>query len=316
MARFGRGGMGMSATMNEELKRIIGIAKKLSRPYRIKKGKKFRLKDFDPSDLGDFKKADKPRFQEGLKNGVAALSQLQEMLYAQSRWGVLLVFQAMDAAGKDGSIKHVMSGVNPQGCIVTSFKAPSAEDLRHDFLWRCYKKMPERGMIGIFNRSYYEEVLAVRVHPEFLQRQQLPPALISKGIWEERYDDIRNMESHLARNGFVVRKFFLHLSKEEQRRRFLGRLEEADRNWKFSAADATERQYWNEYQDAYESLIQGTATADAPWYVVPADNKWYARIIIAGAVIDALSGLDLAFPEVDAEKRKQLAAARKALQAK
>jgi PPK2 family polyphosphate:nucleotide phosphotransferase len=305
----------LGGAMDKELKRIIGIAKKLSRPYRIKKGKKFRLKDFDPSDLGDFKRADKPRFQEGLKNGVAALSQLQEMLYAQSRWGLLAVFQAMDAAGKDGSIKHVMSGVNPQGCIVTSFKAPSTEDLRHDYLWRCYKKLPERGMIGIFNRSYYEEVLAVRVHPEFLQRQQLPPSLISKRTWEERYEDIRNMETHLARNGFVIRKFFLHLSKEEQKRRFLGRLEEADRNWKFSAADASERQRWKEYQDAYEAMIQGTATADAPWYVVPADNKWYARIIIAGAIIDALAGLELAFPEVDAEKRKQLAAARKALQA-
>ncbi|MGD9743836.1 MAG: polyphosphate kinase 2 family protein [Dongiaceae bacterium] len=301
--------------MDKELNRIIEVARNVSRPYRVKKGKTFKLKDYSPGDLGDFDKADKQRFQEGLKSGVEALSRLQEMLYAQSRWGLLAVFQAMDAAGKDGSIKHVMSGVNPQGCNVHSFKAPSSEELRHDFLWRCSKLLPERGMISIFNRSYYEEVLAVRVHPEYLQKQQLPPQLVSKDVWEERYEAIRNMESHLARNGFVVRKIFLHLSKGEQKRRFLGRLEEADRHWKFSIADTTERQYWDQYQHAYEKAIRATATPDAPWYVVPADNKWYARIVVAGALIDALSELDLAFPEVDAAKRKQLAAARRALQA-
>jgi PPK2 family polyphosphate:nucleotide phosphotransferase len=298
-----------------DLQRIVKISQRLSRQYRVTNGKKFKLRDFDPGDTGELKAADKPRAKEALQVGIHALSDLQEKLYAQQRWGVLLIFQAMDAAGKDGAIKHVLSGVNPQGCSVSSFKAPSAEDLNHDYLWRCQKRLPERGMIGIFNRSYYEEVLVVRVHPEFLHRQKIPPSLVSKAIWKERYRDIRNFESFQARNGFVIRKFFLYVSKDEQRRRFLDRLDIAAKNWKFSAADATEREYWDGYMEAYEDMIRATAADEAPWYVVPADNKWYTRIIVAAAIIDALDDLDLAFPAVDAEKRKELQEARTALEA-
>ena len=220
------------------------------------------------------------------------------MLYAQDNWAVLLIFQAMDAAGKDGAIKHVMSGVNPQGCQVFSFKAPSSEDLDHDYLWRCIKCLPERGRIGIFNRSYYEETLVVRVHPEFLEQQKLPPELITKDIWKERFQDIRSFERYLTRNGVVIRKFFLHVSKKEQKKRFLERIEEPEKNWKFSANDAKEREYWDDYMEAYEDMIRNTATKEAPWYVVPADNKWFTRVVVAAAVIDALASLNLKYPKV------------------
>ena len=242
------------------------------------------------------------------------LADLQDKLYAQDRWGVLLIFQAMDAAGKDGTIKHVMSGVNPQGCQVYSFKSPSTEDLDHDFLWRTAKCLPEQGRIGIFNRSYYEEVLAVRVHPEFLARQMLPPKLITKEIWKERFESIADHEKHLARNGMVILKFFLNVSRKEQKKRFLERLEMPHKNWKFSEADARERGFWKDYMVAYEDAIRATAKPWAPWYVVPADNKWYTRLIVAGAIIDAMSKLDLHYPEVGPEKKKELSKARALLE--
>ncbi len=283
-------------------------------PFRITKGKDFRLKDIDPEDTLDFtKEADKPKAKEALAMGVAALAEFQDKLYAQDKWAVLLIFQAMDAAGKDGAIKHVMSGVNPQGCQVYSFKGPSAEDLDHDYLWRCMKCLPNRGQIGIFNRSYYEEVLVVRVHPEFLAKQKMPPKLVGKHIWDERYEDIRNFEKYLSRNGVVVVKFFLHVSKKEQKRRFLERIDLPVKNWKFSANDAAERDYWDDYMEAYEEMIRGTATKHSPWYVVPADNKWFTRVVVAAAVIDALDNLHLAYPKVDDAKLKELAAAKKKL---
>jgi PPK2 family polyphosphate:nucleotide phosphotransferase len=241
------------------------------------------------------------------------LAELQDMLYAQDRWAVLLIFQAMDAAGKDGTIKHVMSGVNPQGCQVYSFKAPSAEDLDHDFLWRCMKYVPERGRIGIFNRSYYEETLVVRVHPEFLEKQKLPPELVTKDIWKERFRDIRSFERYLTRNGVIIRKFFLHVSKGEQKRRFLERLQNPEKNWKFSANDITERAFWDDYMTAYEDMIRNTSTPEAPWYVVPADNKWFTRIVVGAAVIAALDALDLHYPQISKEKLKELAAAEQLL---
>jgi PPK2 family polyphosphate:nucleotide phosphotransferase len=232
------------------------------------------------------------------------------MLFAQDRWSVLLVFQAMDAAGKDSTIKHVMSGVNPQGCQVFSFKQPSSEDLDHDFLWRCTKCLPERGRIGIFNRSYYEEVLVVRVHEALLARQQLPPRVVSKHIWDERHADIARFERYLARQGTVVLKFFLNVSKKEQKKRFLERLDEPEKNWKFAAADVRERQHWDDYMEAYEDAIRATASPHAPWYVVPADNKWFTRLVVGAAIIEAMENLDLHYPKVDAAKRKELAAAR------
>ena len=298
-------------------KEIIKRARELAKPFRISKGKNFRLKDVDPDDTLDFtKEEDKPKAKEALATGVMALADLQDKLYAQDKWAVLLIFQAMDAAGKDGAIKHVMSGVNPQGCEVYSFKSPSAEDLDHDYLWRCMKDLPNRGHIGIFNRSYYEEVLVVRVHPEFLAKQKMPPKLIGKRIWEERFEDIRNFEQYLARNGVVVRKFFLHVSKKEQKRRFLDRIDDPLKNWKFSANDASERDYWDDYMKAYEEMIQQTATKEAPWYVVPADNKWFTRVAVAGAVIETLDSLDLAYPKVDESKLKELATAKKKLMSK
>jgi len=296
-----------------KLKRIVKIAHRLSRPYRIDDGKHFRLKDVDPDDTGGLTSEDKPRAKEALQTGIEALSALQDMLYAQDRWAVLLIFQAMDAAGKDGAIKHVMSGVNPQGCEVYSFKSPSSVELDHDYLWRTHVCVPERGRIGIFNRSYYEEVLVVRVHPEILAAQRLPKELDGKRIWEHRYDDIRNFERYLGRNGIVVRKFFLHVSRGEQKRRFLERLDEPEKNWKFSAADVKERGYWKDYMGAYEDAIRATATEEAPWYVVPANNKWFTRVIVASAIIDALAGLDLHYPKVDKSKQQALAAARKQL---
>ena len=298
-------------------KEIIKTARELARPFRISKGKNFRLKDADPDDTLEFtKEADKPKAKQALAMGVTALAELQDQLYAQDKWAVLLIFQAMDAAGKDGAIKHVMSGVNPQGCQVNSFKSPSAEDLDHDYLWRCMKHLPNRGQIGIFNRSYYEEVLVVRVHPEFLAKQKMPPKLVGKKIWEERFEDIRNFEQYLARNGVVVRKFFLHVSKKEQKRRFLERIDDPLKNWKFSSNDANERDFWDDYMEAYEQMIQETATKEAPWYVVPADNKWFTRVVVAGAVIETLASLDLAYPKVDEGKLKELAAAKKKLVSK
>ena len=296
-----------------KMKQLIKQARKVSKPFRVSDGKGFRLKDVDPGDTLDLTSEDKPRAKEALARGVEALATLQDMLYAQDKWALLLIFQAMDAAGKDGAIKHVMSGINPQGCQVYSFKAPTSEDLDHDFLWRCMKCLPERGRIGIFNRSYYEETLVVRVHPEFLEKQKLPPELITKDIWEERFREIRECERYLTHNGIMIRKFFLHVSKQEQKKRFLARLENPQKNWKFSANDAKEREYWNDYMKAYEDMIQHTATKDSPWYVVPADNKWFTRVVVAAAVIDALDSLDLEYPKVDKEKRKELAAAKQAL---
>jgi PPK2 family polyphosphate:nucleotide phosphotransferase len=296
-----------------KIKEAVKRAKPFAEPFRVSDGKGFRLKDIDPKETLNLKSEDKPMAKEALAAGVQALATLQDMLYAQDRWGVLLIFQAMDAAGKDGAIKHVMSGVNPQGCQVFSFKNPSAEELDHDFLWRCMKCLPERGRIGIFNRSYYEETLVVRVHPEYLKSQKLPPELISKKIWEHRYKDIRNFEHYLANNGIVVRKFFLHVSKNEQKKRFLARLDDPNKNWKFSGNDAKEREHWDEYSEAYEDTIRNTATDYAPWYVVPADNKWFSRVVVASAVIEALASLNLAYPKVDDEKLKELEAARHAL---
>src|SRR5262249_48439535 len=297
-------------------KEIIKKTRELAKPFRVTKGKNFRLKDIDPDNTLDFTKEDKPRSKEALANGVMALAELQDKLYAQDKWAVLLIFQAMDAAGKDGAIKHVMSGINPQGCEVYSFKSPSSEDLDHDYLWRCMKDLPNRGHIGIFNRSYYEEVLVVRVHPNFLAKQKIPPQLVSKRIWEERFEDIRNFEQYLTRNGVVVRKFFLHVSKKEQKQRFLDRIDDPLKNWKFSSNDANERDFWDDYMEAYEEMIQETATKDAPWYVVPADNKWFTRLIVSLAVIETLDSLDLAYPEVDEGKLKELAAAKKKLLSK
>jgi PPK2 family polyphosphate:nucleotide phosphotransferase len=297
----------------------ISLTKKIKRcrefaaPYRISDGKKFRLKNIDPGDTGDLSDEQKPEAKEALAVGVETLAELQERLYAQDRWAVLLIFQAMDAAGKDGAIKHVMSGVNPQGCQVYSFKSPSPEELDHDYLWRCLKSLPNRGNIGIFNRSYYEEVLVVRVHPEYLQGQKLPPSLITKSIWEDRYEDIADIERYLSRNGVVIRKFFLHVSKKEQKKRFLARIDDPEKNWKFSIADARERGFWDEYAQAYEDMIRATATSYAPWYVVPADNKWFTRIVVAAAVIDTLGSLGLEFPEVGEQAKKGLAKARAAL---
>src|SRR5436190_16539055 len=298
-------------------KEIIKRAGELARPFRISKGKDFRLKDVDPNDTLEFtKEADKPRAKEVLTMGVKALAELQDKLYAQDKWAMLLIFQAMDAAGKDGAIKHVMSGVNPQGCQVYSFKSPSAEDLDHDYLWRCMKVLPNRGHIGIFNRSYYEETLVVRVHPELLANQKVPRQLVSSRIWEQRFEDICNFEQYLAHNGIVVRKFFLHVSKKEQKRRFLERIENSDKNWKFSASDTAERIHWDEYMEAYEDMIRNTTTKHAPWYVVPADNKWFTRVVVAAAVVEALASLDLEYPEVGPEQLKELAAAKRALMKK
>ncbi len=294
-------------------KQLIKRAAAFAKPYRVTDGKKFRLKDYDPGDTMELQSEDKPRAKEALQNGVQVLAELQDMLYAQRNWSLLLVFQAMDAAGKDGAIKHVMSGVNPQGCQVYSFKGPSAEDLDHDYLWRCVKCLPNRGNIGIFNRSYYEEALVVRVHPEFLSKQKIPPSLITKKVWDERFEDIRCFEKHLNRNGTAIVKFFLHVSKGEQKRRFLGRADLPEKNWKFSSSDMAERAYWNEYQKAYEDTIRKTASPESPWYVVPADNKWFSRLIVAAAVIDRLTDLNLSYPRVDENKLAEIAEAREAL---
>jgi len=286
--------------------------RKFLKPYVVESGKGFRLKDHDPGDSHGIESKEKA--EKILAKGVEYLAELQEKLYAQDKWAVLLIFQAMDAAGKDGAIKHVMSGINPQGCQVYSFKGPTSEELDHDFLWRTAKSLPERGRIGIFNRSYYEEVLVVRVHPEILAKQKLPPALVTKRIWKERYEDIAAHERYLTRNGVAIRKFFLNVSKAEQKKRFLERLDRSEKNWKFSTADAKERGHWKEYMAAYEAMIRETATPEAPWVVVPADKKWFARLVVAAAVAEAMEELDLAFPEVTAEQKKDLAAARRVLE--
>jgi PPK2 family polyphosphate:nucleotide phosphotransferase len=286
-------------------------AAELSKPYRVTDGKRFRLARVDPNDTGPLE--DRDAAESALELGVELLSDLQEKLYAQDRWSVLLMFQAMDAAGKDGTIAHVMSGVNTQGVDVRSFKAPTHQELDHDFLWRSICALPERGRIGIHNRSWYEEVLIVRVHEEILAAQHIPPQLATRRIWKERFEDIRSLERYLARNGTAVVKFFLHVSREEQKRRFLARLDEPAKNWKFSTADVAERQHWKEYMRAYEDAVRETAADHAPWYVVPADHKWFTRLVVAAAIVDTMARLDLAFPAVGAEQRKELGAARRKL---
>lgn len=287
---------------------------KLADAFCVNDGKSFRLKDFDPADTG--KIHSKEKAEELLQENIAVLAEEQDKLYAQDQWAVLLIFQAMDAAGKDGVIKHVMSGVNPQGVQVFSFKQPSTEELNHDFMWRAASRLPERGRIGIFNRSYYEEVLVVRVHKEFLDKQHLPPQLVTKKIWEERMEDMCHFENYLTRNGIVVRKFFLNVSKEEQERRFLKRLDEPEKNWKFSEADVRERQCWDDYMKAYEEMIQQTAMPHAPWYVVPADHKWFTRLVVGSAIVETLKELKLEYPKVDPARHKELEAARAALEPK
>ncbi|MCP9787198.1 polyphosphate kinase 2 family protein [Cyanobium sp. N5-Cardenillas] len=289
-------------------------ARRFSQPFRIEDGNGFQLKDHDPDDTLDLDKKAKDRAQEALTMGVKMLADFQDLLYAQDRWALLLIFQAMDAAGKDGTIKHVMSGVNPQGCQVSSFKAPSSVELDHDFLWRANNALPERGRIGIFNRSYYEETLVVRVHPEMLARQTLPPERLTKDIWKERFRDIRNYEEYLSNNGIIIRKFFLNVSKQEQRKRFLARLDRPEKNWKFSANDIKERAFWDDYMEAYNETIRHTASRHAPWYVVPADNKWFTRIAVAAAIIETLDSLHLHYPEVSPEARAQLETARALLE--
>ena len=284
---------------------------KLSQRYRITKGAGFRLREIDPADSGglDLKKT----ASKLLDQTVRRMADLQERLYAQDHWAVLLIFQALDAAGKDGTIKHVMSGLNPQGCEVHPFKSPSLEELDHDFMWRTSRVLPRRGHIGIFNRSYYEEVLVVRVHPEFLRGQRVPPELVTKRIWEERYEDINHFERYLSRQGVAVRKFFLHVSLEEQKKRFLERLEEPEKHWKFAIGDVHERKHFKDYMRAYEQAIRATASSWAPWYVVPADRKWFTRLVVASAVIETLESLRPSFPKIDQKKRRELQAAREAL---
>ncbi|MEW5984510.1 MAG: polyphosphate kinase 2 family protein [Acidobacteriota bacterium] len=290
-------------SVRKQLERLVAA-------HRVVDGRRFRLKRIDPDETGGLKKSEAEAF---LQQGIEHLAQTQEKLYAHNRWSVLLVFQAMDAAGKDGAIKHVMSGVNPQGCQVFSFKAPSAEELDHDFMWRTICRLPERGRIGIFNRSYYEEVLVVRVHPQFLAAQRLPPRVVTKRIWRERCEDIAGFERYLARQGYAIVKFFLHVSKAEQKARFLERLERPEKNWKFSSADVEERAHWDAYMEAYEDTIRRTAAEHAPWYVVPADHKWFARLVVAGAIAQTLDRLNLTFPVVSDEQKEALAASRAAL---
>lgn len=294
-------------------KQFLKQAKKYSEPFCVTDGSKFRLKRVDPGETLDFDADEKPVAEEALACGVAALRKLQDKLYAQNSWGVLIIFQAMDTAGKDGAIKHVMSGVNPQGCEVSSFKAPSAEELDHDFLWRCAKRIPERGRIGIFNRSYYEETLVVRVHQEFLAGQKLPVDIKTKDLWKQRYQDISNFERYLTNNGIVVLKFFLHVSRKEQRERFLERIEDPAKNWKFSLNDVHERKHWDEYMEAYEDTIRNTASKHAPWYVVPADHKWFTRLVVAAAIVETLNALDPEYPSLGKAEMKELEAAKQAL---
>ena len=293
-------------------KEILDRIEKYVDPFRITKGDGFKLTDFDPADTRGLR-LDKSDATDLLQNGTVWLAEEQDMLYAQKRWSLLLVFQAMDAAGKDGTIKHVMSGVNPQGCQVFSFKQPSSEDLDHDFLWRYGKCLPERGRIGIFNRSYYEEVLVVRVHEHILKQQRLPSQLVSERIWRERLFDIAHFEDYLARQGTIILKFFLHLSRKEQKKRFMERLDKPDKHWKFSTSDVHERRFWSDYMHAFEEAIRATASKRAPWYAVPADNKWFTRLVVAAAIVQVVEQLDLAYPKVDAKKKKELQTARAAL---
>jgi len=286
---------------------------KFIKPYVVTSGKDFRLKDHDPGDTHGIKSEEKPEVKKWLEESVALLAELQDVLYAQSNWGMLIIFQAMDAAGKDGTIKHVMSGVNPQGVDVYSFKAPSSIELSHDFLWRSNKCLPPRGKIGIFNRSYYEEVLAVRVHPEFLEKQRIPDALRGDHFWKGRYEDISALERYVTRNGIAVCKFFLNVSKKEQKRRFLERLNNPEKNWKFSADDLKERKYWDEYQDAYEKMIRSTATEYAPWVIAPADNKWFTRLLVVATIVDTLGNLNLEYPKLSAAQLSALKEARRHL---
>jgi PPK2 family polyphosphate:nucleotide phosphotransferase len=286
----------------------MGKPSRLVRPFRVTDGRRFRLSSISPGDTRglDSQKKVRERFDRELER----LRELQEKLYAQNRWALLLIFQGMDAAGKDSAIKHVMAGVNPQGTQVYAFKAPSDEELDHDFMWRTTRRLPERGRIGIFNRSYYEELLVVRVHPEVLARERLPALLVTPDIWRERFEDVNAFERYLGRNGVVVRKFFLHLSREEQRARFLERLENPEKNWKFSLGDVRVRRHWDAYMAAYEDVIRRTSSPEAPWHVVPADHKWFARLAIVSAIVDTLESLDLAFPRLDAERSKEIEAAR------
>jgi len=289
----------------------MGWANKLAEPCRVVDGKGFRLKDFNPGSTG--KLSSKRHAEALLEKSVARMAELQDKLYAQDKWAVLLIFQGMDAAGKDGAIKHVMSGVNPQGCQVYSFKAPSMEELDHDYLWRTNRCIPERGRIGIFNRSYYEEVLVVRVHPEVLERENISSSLITRNIWEDRFEDINAYERYLSRNGVIIRKFFLNLSKKEQKKRFLDRLQQPEKNWKLSPADIHERQRWNDYMSAYQDAICHTASKHAPWFVVPADNKWFTRLVVAAVIVETLESLNLSYPKIDSAKHKELQAARRML---
>lgn len=291
---------------NEFLKQ----ARKYAETYRFSEGAKFQLKDVDPDDTLDL---EKDEAEDALAEGVELLKKLQDKLYAQDRWAVLIIFQAMDAAGKDSAIKHVMSGVNPQGCEVSSFKAPSAEELDHDFLWRCAKRVPERGRIGIFNRSYYEETLVVRVHENFLAGQKLPNQVKIQDLWQQRFEDICNFERYLTNNGIVILKFFLHVSKKEQRKRFLARIDDPGKNWKFSLNDVNEREHWDEYMHAYEETVKNTASKYAPWYVVPADHKWFTRLVVASAIVETLDSLGLEYPTLSKEEMKELDAAKTAL---
>ena len=286
---------------------LIKKSREFAKPYMVTKGDKFHLSDADPGDTAGLNSESKPQAKEILQSGVQLLAKLQDMLYAQDSWGLLLIFQAMDAAGKDSAIKHVMSGVNPQGCEVSSFKSPSSTELDHDYLWRSHMRIPERGKIGIFNRSYYEDVLVVRVHPEYLAGQKIPPQFITDDLWTQRFQDIRSFERYLSRNGIMIRKFFLHVSRGEQKRRFLERVDNPDKNWKLSSADARERTFWKDYMKAYEDAIRHTATESAPWYVIPADNKWFTRLVVAAAIIEALDSMKLHYPKVGKEKLKELA---------
>jgi PPK2 family polyphosphate:nucleotide phosphotransferase len=296
-----------------QIEQAIERCRELCAPYRVSHGKKFELSRVDPGDTGEFKSTDKKKAKKALQANVDLLSEFQERLYAQDQWAVLLIFQALDAAGKDGVIKHVMSGVNPQGCDVHSFKAPTSDELDHDYLWRCTQRLPERGRIGIFNRSYYEEVLVVRTHRELIRQEKIPSSLITKKIWEDRFEDIRNLERYLVRNGIVVRKFFLHVSKAEQQKRFLERIEQPQKRWKFSAGDLREARFWRENQRAYEEMIQQTATREAPWFVVPADHKWFTRLVVGAAVSETLASFKLQYPRLTPEQQKELKAAREEL---
>jgi PPK2 family polyphosphate:nucleotide phosphotransferase len=294
-------------------KEVLRRVGRVTARYRVEKGRGFRLADCDPGDTHELVSDRKAEAADLLALGVRWMAELQDRLYADDRWSLLLVFQAMDAAGKDGTIKHVMSGVNPQGVQVYSFKHPSAEELDHSFLWRYQRSLPERGRIGIFNRSYYEDVLVVRVHDEILRAQKLPAEVLTKSVWDDRYQDIRAFERHLARNGTRVLKFFLNVSREEQKKRFLERLENPSKNWKFSKADVAERGYWKHYMRAYEDAIRETADPVSPWYVVPADNKWFTRLVVAAAIVEALERLDLEYPKLGRAQKAELARAREAL---